>query len=166
MGLQTLFFSVRVACNALTTPVEAAAALNNLICAGRIDAESVVEDSGNFSDEAVAKAEAALDLDVHRPVLVQADPETERLAERLLDSEEHAGECAIPDVAEDAAKAIRKQNEALRAAQQSLADSVAQANKLRSALLDVEAILGSHPEVDTGNSKVHFAYHKAKAALR
>jgi len=39
------------------------------------------------------------------------------------------------------------------------------APELLAALLEIEAQLSAHPEADRGNSKVHFAMHKARAAI-
>jgi len=37
--------------------------------------------------------------------------------------------------------------------------------KLRIDLLEIEEQLFSHPDRDVGNTKVHYAWHKAKAAI-
>lgn len=42
---------------------------------------------------------------------------------------------------------------------------LAASHSLLSALVDIEGLLASHPEASKGNSKVHFAMHKARAAI-
>jgi hypothetical protein len=42
---------------------------------------------------------------------------------------------------------------------------IACAPELLEALQQIEAQLSEHPEANTGNSKVHFAMHKARAAI-
>lgn len=55
--------------------------------------------------------------------------EAESICERLLDSEEHAGEAAIPDVAEDAVVVINRLAAALTATQEALSQAMRHSEK-------------------------------------
>lgn len=53
-----------------------------------------------------------------------------RICERLLDSEEHAGEAAIPEVAEDAVEVIQRLQAALLATQAALSQAMQHSENL------------------------------------